>query len=651
MRFGRRLGSLTAGTAAAALTAGLALAAAPPGAAATRWTACRDGGGSQDVYSRAATASGVPRSVLLAVSYLESRWDDHAGRPSTAGGYGPMHLVDPTLDPGPAAGSHKAARGEATGGRVGVVRGPLQRAAALTGLSQQALRRDPAANVCGGAALLASYQKAAAPGHVRATAPRAWTAAIARYSGAADEGTATRFVAQVFSVLRSGEQRTTDQGRSVRLAARPTARPDLSAVRRLGLEPSSDDARVTCPARLGCEWVPAPYTWYDTSSPGRYGNHDLADRPAKRLKIRFIVIHDTEASWDTTLKLVQDPTYVSWNYSIRSSDGQVAEHVDPENVAWHAGNWYVNMHSIGIEHEGYGDDGSWFTESMYESSAALVRYLAAKYGVPLDRAHIIGHDQVPGTVPSTIPGMHWDPGPYWDWEHYFDLLGSPISGDPGSSGKVVTVRPGFVGNSNPVTGCTVDPCATANTNFVYLHTSPSEDAPLVPDVGMHPGATSASTGVSDIGARATAGQKLYVAQRHGDWLGVWWLGEIAWLHSPADHPTVVPARGRIVVPRSGSAVPVYGRAYPEQSAYPAQIPYQSVTPMPYTLKPGQATVLADFTPPTDYYYAKTFDCGYLAKDCTDVTGKDRYYEVWFGHRVEFVRAADVRVLNQRARVG
>src|SRR4051812_12884911 len=47
----------------------------------------------QAVFARAARVSGVPRAVLLGVSYLESRWDDHAGSPSTAGGFGPMHLT------------------------------------------------------------------------------------------------------------------------------------------------------------------------------------------------------------------------------------------------------------------------------------------------------------------------------------------------------------------------------------------------------------------------------------------------------------------------------------------------------------------------------------------------------------------------------
>lgn len=34
------------------------------------------------------------------------------------------------------------------------------------------------------------------------------------------------------------------------------------------------------------------------------------------------------------MKLVQDPTYVSWHYTIRSSDGQIAQHVATKDVAW-----------------------------------------------------------------------------------------------------------------------------------------------------------------------------------------------------------------------------------------------------------------------------------------------------------------------------
>ena len=124
------------------------------------------------------------------------------------------------------------------------------------------------------------------------------------------------------------------------------------------------------------------------------------------------------------------------------------------DVAWHAGNWYVNMHSIGLEHEGIAEDGGlWYTEAMYRTSARLVRYLANRYDIPLDRGHIIGHDQVPGPTPAYVPGMHWDPGPYWDWEHYFELLGAPIDApvaDPGN--RVRTIAPNGQRNRPIATG-------------------------------------------------------------------------------------------------------------------------------------------------------------------------------------------------------
>lgn len=102
---------------------------------------------------------------------------------------------------------------------------------------------------------------------------------------------------------------------------------------------------------------------------------------------------------------MQKPDYLAWHYSIRSADGHVDQHVRTKDVGWHAGNWYVNAKSVGIEHEGFlTDPGAWYTEAMYRASARLVRYLAGRYGIPLDRQHILGHDNVPGPTPRTSRG-------------------------------------------------------------------------------------------------------------------------------------------------------------------------------------------------------------------------------------------------------
>jgi hypothetical protein len=631
------------------VASGAAIAVAPQ-ASASDWSRCLHGSTNrQTVFARAATVSGVPDKVLLGVSFMESRWDDHGTDPSTSGGFGPMHLTDRSAY----ADTSAAAKGERSSASPKPA-GTMRQAADLTGISAGALRADDVANICGGAALLGSYQK-----QTTSKDPAAWSRAVARYSGADDEATALRFADQVFEVIRSGKARTTNDGQRVVLEATPKARVDKQQVDSLDLsEGTTQTGAVDCPAWLGCESVPAPYEWYGAPNPYAYGNHDVADRPHD-MKINYIVIHDTEGSYDTAMDLVQDPTYLAWNYTVRSSDGHIAQHLNARDIGWHAGNWYVNMHSIGVEHEGFAaQGGTWFTESMYRSSASLVRYLAKEYGVPLDRAHIIGHDQVPGVDAAHVPGMHWDPGPYWNWGHYMSLLGAPIgSGSHGPHGRhghaegsghgrhsrVVTVDPRFEDNPQTVTGCEDDgTCATQGSNFVYLHTAPSADAPLVKDPGLRPDGSDSTTDVADIGARATAGQKFVVAKRRGDWIGVWYLGDLAWMNTrdAKGHRVVTPSTGRLVLP-AGSEVPVYGTAYPEASAYPSDIPAVKLAPLPYTLKRGQAYVLADDHVSTDYYYAKTFDDS-LAGDHTLVAGHDRYFQIWFGHRIAYVRAADVR---------
>ncbi len=609
-----------------------------------------------DSLQRAFTAASqryqVPRSVLLAVSYLESRWDTHAGRPSVTGGYGPMHLTDART-----AIAQSAARtdGDALGDPRGDTSRPLtvpatvkvpqeralpaslktaDRAASLTGLSGEQLREDPADNVAGGAALLAADQKSL--GQPLSSDPGDWFGAVARYSGADDTATAADFAGDVFQTIRDGESRTTDSGQHVTLAAQPSVRADTAQARSLGLR-TADTAGTECPVTVACEWVPAPYEQYGPG-PTDYGNHDLANRPQDS-SVDYIVIHDTEGTWDVTLGLVQDPTYLGWHYTVRSADGQVAQHMATKDVGWHAGNWYINAKSIGIEHEGFlADPDAWYTEEMYRSSARLVRYLSARYHIPLDRQHILGHDNVPGTTPATVAGMHTDPGPYWDWAHYFELLGAPFHPTAGPDGGLVTIDPSYQNNQPDYTGCVAagQLCAPHGSEAVRLYSAPSESAPLVQDIGLHPTGPS-TTDVNDTGARASTGQQYVVADRQGQWTAIWYLGQKAWFLDPSDAPTALDAGGLVVTPKAGLAsVPVYGRAYPEASAYPANVPVQPLTPLQYTLPAGQSYVVGGVER-GEYYFSQTFD----TSDQTWVKGKQLYYEIQFGQRVAFVNAADV----------
>ncbi|WP_436847327.1 N-acetylmuramoyl-L-alanine amidase [Streptomyces buecherae] len=611
-------------------------------------------GGLQQAFTAAAERFDVPREVLLGVSYLQSRWDGHRGAPSVGGGYGPMHLTDAAT--ALASATHHAhgaedPRGDDARAPWRATRVPpeppaaddlparlrtLERAERLTGLPARELRESPTANVHGGAALLAAAQKRL--DLPLSPDPARWYAAVADYAGAADTATAKTFADEVYAVLRTGAQRTTDAGERVRLDRHPGLRPDVATLRRLGLPAGERGPGVECPRGVTCESVPAPYQEFGD---GDYGNHDKADRPASQ-RIDYIIVHDTEGYWDTALKLVQDPTYVSWHYTLRASDGHIAQHVPTKDVGWHAGNWYVNAKSVGLEHEGFlTAPDAWYTEAMYRSSARLVRYLARRYDVPLDRQHILGHDNVPGTVTSSIRGMHTDPGPYWDWAHYFRLLGAPLRQTAGPDGGLVTIRPDYDRHQPDYTDCGKpgQPCAPHGSGAVRLHTAPRADAPLVSDVGLRPDGSPATTGVNDTGARASTGQRYAVAGREGDWTAIWYLGQRAWFHNPAQRPTAVHAAGWVVTPRPGrSEVPVYGRAYPEAAAYPQGVPVQAVSPLPYALKAGQRYAVGLRTR-GEYLWATTFDpAGHKV-----VRGEETYYQIQFGHRVAFVRAADVTV--------
>src|SRR5207237_419339 len=80
-----------------------------------------------------------------------------------------------------------------------------------------------------------------------------------------------------------------------------------------------------------------------------------------------------------------------------------------------------------------------YTEAMYQASSGLVRYMADRWGIRKDRAHIIGHYQVPGTT-------HHDPGPYWDWTHYMSL----VRWDDAESATVDNTDAGFAAQPSQI---------------------------------------------------------------------------------------------------------------------------------------------------------------------------------------------------------
>ncbi|MEU6573274.1 peptidoglycan recognition family protein [Streptomyces sp. NPDC046805] len=595
-------------------------------------------------FTSAADEYHVPHSVLMAVAYQQSRWDSHIGVPSVSGGYGPMHLVDTRAagirdDGAQALAGAPAGAPTANGGKAALPPAErptdLRRAARLIGTPAARLRTDTTANVRGGAALLAATQRQL--GKQLSADPADWWETVARFAGAEDNESAATYANDVFTTIRQGATRTTDTGQHITLTASPGVRPHTVMLR-----DTQRPKQVECPPELTCSWLSSPHVKIDDEA---YGNHDLADRPRDQ-KIEYIVIHDTEATLSSMLQTIQVPTEPSWHYSIRSKDGHVTQHVRTKDEAWHSGSQFVNDRSIGVEHEGFlKQPDAWYSERMYRASARLVRYLAKKYDIPLDRQHIIGHDNVPAPTASTIPGMHEDPGPFWDWRHYFDLLGAPLRATAGADSDMVTVLPDYKTHSPVFTGCVKEGerCATHGSSAVRLHTEPADDAPLIQDPGRHPEGDDSTDGVSDLGSRVSAGQQFAVADRSGDWTAIWFQGEKAWFKNPKNRPTAVGASGRMVTPKEGlDEIPVFGRPLPEESAYPEGIAVQYESPLPYELGEGQRYVTGGSLVGS-YTDRSAFD----TTPSPVVDGTEEYYEIQLGHRLAYVRASDVDVVNSQ----
>ncbi|WP_327090948.1 N-acetylmuramoyl-L-alanine amidase [Nonomuraea sp. NBC_01738] len=323
-----------------------------------------------EAFDSAATAQDVPRDLLAALAYAETHLDGHAGKPSASGGYGVMHLVS---NPKTKA---------------------LEKASALTGLPSRKLRNDAAANVLGGAAVLRAHADALGLDEAARKDPGRWYQAVARYGEAASPETARLYADAVYSLLGTGF--------------------DAAGVKVAAQEVNADRGELANTLDLNAAVASADYppaAWVAASS----SNYTASSRESS-YAIDRVVIHVTQGSYAGTISWFQNPSaQVSAHYVVRSSDGAVTQMVRDKDIAWHAGNWTYNTRSIGIEHEGFVDNPSWFTDAMYRSSAALTRYICDKYGIPKDRSHIIGHKEVPGAT-------HTDPGPYWNWTTYMNYV-------------------------------------------------------------------------------------------------------------------------------------------------------------------------------------------------------------------------------------
>lgn len=158
-------------------------------------------------FEAAAREYGVPVGLLLAMGYVNTRWEMPPPEASSYepgslhgwGGYGIMHLVrNPSTD-------------------------TLGAASELTGIPEEKLRTDRTSNILGGAALLAASRGSARPARLGA-----WFAMVAGrgrapgrpFEAPSGVGGGEVYAEQVFETLSRGASATTRGGERIALEAR-----------------------------------------------------------------------------------------------------------------------------------------------------------------------------------------------------------------------------------------------------------------------------------------------------------------------------------------------------------------------------------------------------------------------------------------------
>lgn len=167
----------------------------------------------------------------------------------------------------------------------------------------------------------------------------------------------------------------------------------------------------------------------------------VLDRPSPSFGSRFgtpidlVVIHTTEGAFDGAVAWLTNVEVQASAHYVVAPDGRIACLVDERNSAWHAGNPDYNRRSIGIELATVTRDAKGhlvpnaFPGRLLETAAALVADVCRRRSIPVLRAAIIGHDEVPDPLDPLRKGgrhHHTDPGPAFPWPDFLDLVESKI---------------------------------------------------------------------------------------------------------------------------------------------------------------------------------------------------------------------------------
>ncbi len=301
------------------------------------------------IFAAAGAEFGVSPKVLRAIGWVETRWHMVVGAEEFPGR--------------PAAFGVMALRGA-----------ELERGAALAGVTPEAARRHPIANIRAAAALLAGYAKESSIDR-----------AIVRYSGIDGSAGQAEYLRDVM----------------IPHGAAAVCPPPVD----------------TAPDYASALWRPSPnFNARPSDSTGR---------------VHMVIVHTCESNYTSCWSWLVNPvSQVSAHYVVNEDGSEVSQLVREPDRGWHIAAPYrcalnfqhdcwlndvqSNDFTVGIEHAGFASQDS-FPQGLLDTSARLVCDMTRDRGIPRDWQHIVGHGQLQ-------PENRTDPGPNWPWIAYIHRI-------------------------------------------------------------------------------------------------------------------------------------------------------------------------------------------------------------------------------------
>ncbi|MFT3695491.1 MAG: N-acetylmuramoyl-L-alanine amidase [Kofleriaceae bacterium] len=379
-------------------------------------------------YKDAAAKYGIDEDWLVAIGYQQGRFELAQGQDATPDPA--IDMADPDsalLDDTPVVEADDSAGATddptmapdvPSYGLMYLSDAQIDRAAALIGVPSDTIKTDYTANIDGAAAILAD------DAHTLGSLRDATSAFLGVQDDAAELALnqLDDAIAQGFDVTTTDGERLVLDGTGAALIEDPISPDDETDA-----DPSTARAKPAPGKMPAFQWIKSP------NFGSRLG-----------YKINYVVIHDMEGTMPGAIAVFKNPANeTSAHYLVRSRDGHIVKMVYEHDEAWHAGHGWFNRHSIGIEHEGFAhkkNGGGYYNDTLYTASSELTCSIAHRYGIPVDRKHIFGHENVPSSLSSHTlcsdargnrgecggVSHHSDPGQYWNWKKYMNLVSTCV---------------------------------------------------------------------------------------------------------------------------------------------------------------------------------------------------------------------------------